>query len=166
MGTQISHPRLETAYAELAPRLQRVVGRNVRAPEWLIEEACQTAWSRWLVHRDGIAPGSTLGWLATTAIREALRLLKLQSRHVSLDDPAQAGGQVVELPVRAPGPEQLAEFRDRLAEVRRLPVRQQTVVWMQGFGYDYREIAARTGSTRRTVDRQLSQARRRLFDAG
>jgi DNA-directed RNA polymerase specialized sigma24 family protein len=36
---------------------------------------------------------------------------------------------------------------------------------MQGFGYDYREIAARTGSTRRTVDRQLSQARRRLFDA-
>lgn len=164
MGTPTSQPRFETTYAELAPRLERLVGRNVRAPEWLIEEACQTAWSRWLVHRDGVAPDSTLGWLATTAIREALRLLKLQSRHVSLDTPMQPEGQVVELPVREPGPEQLAEFRDRLAEVRRLPVRQQRVVWLQGLGYDYREIADRTGTTRRTVDRQLSQARRRLFE--
>lgn len=166
MGTPSSHLRFEIAYAELAPKLERVVGRNVRAPAWLIEEACQTAWSRWLVHRDGIAPGSTLGWLATTAIREALRSLKLQARQVSLDAPAEPRGQVVEFPVRAPGPEQLAEFRDRLAEVRRLPVRQQTVVWMKSFGYDYREIADRTGTTRRSVDRQLSQARRRLFDAG
>ena len=164
MGTQTSHPRLETAYAELAPKLQRSVGRNVRAPDCLIEEACQVAWSRWLVHQDEVAPGSMLGWLTTTAMREALRLLKLQSRHVSLDAPSPPEGQVVELPVRTPGPEQMVEFRDRLAEVRQLPVRQQTAVWMQSFGYDYREIAARTGSTRRTVERQLKQARRRLFD--
>lgn len=165
MGTPTSHPGFEATYAELAPRLQRIVGRNVRAPEWLIEEACQTAWSRWLVHREGVAPGSTLGWLSTTAIREALYLLKLQKRHVSLDASTQQGGEVVELPIRTPGPEQLAEFRDRLAEVRRLPVRQQRVVWMKGFGYDYREIAAQTGSTRRTVDRQLWLARRKLSDS-
>lgn len=164
MGTPTSHPRLETAYAELAPKLQRSVGRNVRAPDWLIEEACQIAWSRWLVYQDQVAPGSMSGWLTTTATREALRLLKLQSRHVSLDAPSPPEGHVIELPVRSPGPEQLVELRDRLAEVRRLPVRQQAAVWMQSFGYDYREIAARTGSTRRTVERQLKQAREQLFD--
>lgn len=165
MGRPINHPPLEATYTQLAPRLQRIVGRNVRAPHCLIEDACQIAWGRWAVHRDEVAPGSMLGWLVTTATREALRLIRLQSRYVSLDTAVEEGGEVVEFPVRSPGPEQVAEFRDRLAEVRRLPVGQQRALWMQSFGYDYREIAARTGSSRRAVERHLWKARRKLSDA-
>lgn len=159
MAAPRNRPRPETTYAELAPRLKLIVAHNVRAPEALIEDACQITWSRWVMHRDRVSPSSLLGWLATTAIREALRLVRQESRYVPLDDGAGSGGRVVGLPIRASDPEQLAEFRERLAEVRRLPVREQTALWMQGFGYDYREIAAQTGTSRRTVERNLLRAR-------
>jgi RNA polymerase sigma factor (sigma-70 family) len=165
MAAPRNRPRLETTFAELAPRLQRIVAQNVRAPAPLIEDACQIAWGRWITHRDRVAPGSLLPWLATTATREALRLLRKESRHAPLDQAADSGGTVIELPVPAPGPEQVVEFRERLAEVRRLPVRERTVIWMHGLGYDYREIAAHTGSTRRTVERNLVRARRGLQQA-
>jgi RNA polymerase sigma factor (sigma-70 family) len=158
-------PDPSAAFTDLAPRLQRAVARNIQAPECLIEDACQIAWSRWLVHRDEVAPGSMLGWLITTATREALRLLRQQARYVPLEARCEHEGKVVELPARTPGPDQVAELHDRLAEVRRLPVRQQTVIWMQGFGFQYREIAAQTGTTRRSVERQLLRARRKLSDS-
>jgi RNA polymerase sigma factor (sigma-70 family) len=166
MAAPRNRPRPETTFSELAPRLQRIVARNVRAPEPLIEDACQIAWSRWVTHRDRVAPGSVLAWLATTATREALRLLRCESRQVPFSEQPGSGGQIINLPVRAPGPEQVVELRERLAEVRRLPVRQQTVLWMQGLGYDYREIAAHTGATRRTVERNLLRARRGLAQPG
>jgi RNA polymerase sigma factor (sigma-70 family) len=162
MAASRNRSRPETTYAELAPRLQAIVAHNVRAPEALIEDACQIAWSQWVTHRDRVSPNSVLAWLATTAIREALRLVRLESRHVPLTEEREAGAKVINLPVRGPGPEQLVEFRERLAEVRRLPVRQQRALWMQSFGYDYREIAAQTGATRRSVERNLMRARRGL----
>ena len=162
MAVPSNPPGLETTFAELTPRLRRIVARNVRAPEALIEDACQIAWSRWVTHRDRVASSSLLAWLTTTATREALRLLRAESRHVLFGDQPGGGGQVIDLPIRTPGPEQVLEFRERLAEVRQLPVRQQTALWMHGLGYDYREIAAQTGSTRRTVERNLVRARRGL----
>ena len=164
MEPPIDHLPPEATYARLAPRLERIVSSRVRAPDCLIEDACQIAWSRWLVHREHVAPGSVLGWLVTTATREAVRLARAQSRHVPLEAAGGGAGDVVEMPHRTPGPEQLAEFRERLAEVRRLPVRQQRAVWMQSFGFDYREIAAQTGSTRRSVERHLVKARQKLSD--
>lgn len=162
MAVSRNHPRPETTFAELAPRLQRIVARNVRAPEPLIEDACQIAWSHWVTHGDRVASGSVLAWLTTTATREALRLVRCESRHVPFSEQPGPGGQLINLPVRTPGPEQVVEFRERLAEVRRLPVRQRTALWMQGLGYDYREIAAQTGATRRSVERNLLRARRGL----
>ncbi|HET9718931.1 MAG TPA: sigma-70 family RNA polymerase sigma factor [Solirubrobacteraceae bacterium] len=165
MADPRNRPRPETNYAELAPRLQAIVAHNIRAPQALIEDACQIAWSQWVTHRDRVSPNSVLAWLATTAIREALRLIRQESRHVPLAEGLEAGGRVINLPIRAPGPEQLVEFREQLAEVRRLPVRQQRALLMQGFGYDYREIAAQTGATRRTVERNLLRARQGLEQA-
>ncbi len=162
MAVPRNRPRPETTFAELAPRLERIVARNVRAPEPLIEDACQIAWSRWVTHRDRVAPGSVLAWLTTTATREALRLLRCESRQVPFSEQPASGGQIINLPVRSPGPDQVVEFRERLAEVRGLPAREQTALWMQGLGYDYREIAAQTGATRRTVERDLVRARRGL----
>jgi DNA-directed RNA polymerase specialized sigma24 family protein len=112
-----------------------------------------------------VAPGALLGWLITTATREALRMLRAGRREVSLDAAMSAGAEVIELPTRSPGPDDLAELHERLAEVRRLPVRQQRMVWLTGLGFDYREIGACTGDTHRTVERQLHQARHRLRDS-
>jgi RNA polymerase sigma factor (sigma-70 family) len=104
-----------------------------------------------------VAPGSELGWLATTATRVALRHLRAARRQVSLDD-----GHLLRIGAVAPGPEQTVELRTRLAAVQQLPVRQRRMVWMHGLGFGYDEIAARTGDSRRTVERQLLRAKRHL----
>ncbi len=152
---------LADLYQELAPQLERIVSANVRGSSTLLEEACQTAWACLLAERESLTPGTELRWLATTATREALRLLRTQRRDLSLEQEREAEGELLELAFE-PGPERLLEMRERLAEVRQLPPRQQRLVMLQGFGYRYSEISAVTGESCRTIDRQLVRARRKL----
>jgi RNA polymerase sigma factor (sigma-70 family) len=152
---------IEATYIETAGRLEALVARNITAPAHLVEEACQIAWLSLVSSATAIPGSSRFGWLATTAMRETLRLVRAQARELSLDDASDCG-RVVDLPARSAPPDRLAEMREQLAEVHQLPVRQQRMVWLQGFGYDYGEIAARTGDSHRTVERQLRRARQRL----
>ncbi len=145
-------------YVELAPQLRRVVGTHLRAPEWVLDDACQMAWEALLVRPGQVDRTHALGWLATTARREALGLLKRSSAELCLD----ASGHAEVIFGMAPDPQQAAEFWERLGQVRRLSRRQQRIVWMQSLGFGYEEIAAHTGETRRSVERQLVSARRRL----
>jgi RNA polymerase sigma factor (sigma-70 family) len=152
---------MDVLYSELQPQLVRILATNLQAPEWVIEDACQTAWGSLLIHGEAVVAGSELGWLSTTATRAALRLL----RRDRLAAPLEAAVEPVRLDdyrTAEPGPEDRLELRERLAEIRRLPVRQQRLVLLQGMGYDYVEIAAVTGDSRRTVARQLTRARQRL----
>ena len=151
----------EALYAELHPQLVRLVAGNLEAPAWLIEDACQTAWGTLLISRPQLSPGTELGWLATTATRLALRLLRRERRTEPLAEPPEPT-RLDDYRAATPGPEQALAMRERLAEVRRLPVRQQRIVMLSGFGYEYEEIAAVTGDSRRTVARQLMRARQRL----
>jgi RNA polymerase sigma factor (sigma-70 family) len=150
-------------YPLLARRLTLLVARRVAAPDAVIEDACQVAWSRLIRHRHRVAREAALAWLTTTAVRAALRALERECRERSLDDEAH-GARVITLPARAPGPDHVTEMRERLAQIRVLPVRQQRIVWLHGLGYGYTEIAARTGDSRRTVERQLLRAKARLRD--
>ncbi len=152
--------RLEALYVELQPQLVRILAGNLQAPQWVIEEACQAAWASLLVQSPEPAAGRELAWLSTTATRRALRML----RREQFSDPLAELPEPVWLDDRRPepDPERAVELRERLAEIKRLPVRQQRVVMLHGFGYAYEEIAAVTGDTRRTVARQLSRARQRL----
>jgi RNA polymerase sigma factor (sigma-70 family) len=59
----------------------------------------------------------------------------------------------------------LFERRERLASIRRLPQRQQQVLWLHALGLSYNEIARHTGCTTRTVERQLLRARRAVRSA-
>jgi RNA polymerase sigma factor (sigma-70 family) len=158
---------LESLYPRWSRVVEAVVSRNVSAPVDVVEEACQVAWSRLHAHRDRVRPATALGWLCTTATREALRILQGHARRseVPLEDELTLAA-VIELPSRLPEPEQAIVLRERLAEVRALPDRQRRVVWLQAMGYDYAEIAAQTGDSRRTVERQLLRARRRLEGVG
>jgi DNA-directed RNA polymerase specialized sigma24 family protein len=159
--TEVLTASVKDLYSELAPTLERIVLGNVQASPGLMEEACQAAWAELIACRDQLMPGTELCWLATAATREALLLIRAQRRDLSLEEECRQGGEVIELAVTRT-PDSVVELRERLAEVRQLPQRQHRMVMLHGFGYEYREIAAVTGDSRRTVERQLHYARRRL----
>ena len=150
-------------YGLLAARLERIVRLDVQAPDVVIEDACQFAWSRLLHHRDRVHRETVMSWLARTAVHEALKLLRRDRRELSLDTNCEDD--------RSPGPgspttpHELVERRERLAAVRRLPERQQRVLWLNALGLSYAEIAAYESCTLRTVERQLLRARQRVRDA-
>ncbi|MGO9883027.1 MAG: sigma-70 family RNA polymerase sigma factor [Solirubrobacteraceae bacterium] len=140
-------------YRANAEQLRQLVRFSIRAPDAVIDDACQIAWSRLVSHRAGVRSDAALPWLLTTASREALKLLRRSRREFPLDQ-LRESHQV--------GPEQIVEFRDRLAQIRALPRRQQRLVWLQGFGLSYAEMAGYTGDSERTIERQVLRARRSL----
>jgi RNA polymerase sigma factor (sigma-70 family) len=132
---------------------------NVRAPDAVIEDACQFAWSRLVVHSGRVSSEGALSWLATTAVREALKLLRRDGRELSLEERLAYG---VTPAAPTPGPHEALEHRERLMTLRRLPQRQRQMLWLQAAGLSYAEIAGATGCTTRTVERQLLRAKRAL----
>lgn len=152
---------LDELYRLLAPRLRQIVRSDIRAPDPVIEDACQIAWFRLLRHSEHVRREAALSWLVTTAEREALKLARRDGRELSLDAELERDGGLP-FPSRAPGPAEVLELRDRLAEVGRLPERQQRLIWMHAAGLTYVEIAERTGDTLRTVERQLLRAKGKL----
>jgi RNA polymerase sigma factor (sigma-70 family) len=148
-------------FAEQASRVRRLVRAGVRAPEPMVEDACQLAWVRLFQRRARVRRDTATAWLVRTAIREAVKQLHRDGREVSLDALAEQAGD-------RPAPsapallDELVEQRARLESIRILPERQQRLVWLQGLGLTYTEIAGQTGATRRTVERQLLRARRTL----
>lgn len=144
---------LAELYRANAESLRQLVRFTVRAPDAVIDDACQIAWSRLISRRLGVQRERVLPWLLTTASREALKLLRRSGREFPLDELDRAH-QI--------GPEQIVEFRERLAQLRALPRRQQQLVWLQGLGLSYAEMAGYTGDTQRTIERQILRARRTL----
>lgn len=152
---------LAQLYPLLNRDLARIVISEITAPDQLVEEACQIAWSRLLGHAQVVEPIAVLAWLAKTAKHEALKLLKRQQRDVSLDQILDSGADAA-LPVSTPSLDELLWQRERIRAVSCLSGRQRRALWLQAAGLSYEEIAAVTGDSRRTVDRQLLRARRRV----
>jgi RNA polymerase sigma factor (sigma-70 family) len=148
---------VDRLYAELSDRLLAIVRMKVRAPDAVIDDGCQYAWSQLLLNAGRVRTESALPWLTQTATREALRLLSLARRELSLDETCEHAPDLIS--TFAPGPEEVLEQRERLASLQRLPERQQRMLWLQGFGLSYEDIACTTGCTTRTVERQLLRAR-------
>ena len=148
-------------YAAHATRVRQRVRHGVRAPDALIDDACQVAWSRLLHHRRRVRPETAPAWLVTTALREAYRMLGQQEREPSLEGLWDAVGDL-HWHNRGPSLDDVIAHRDRLAAIGVLPARQQRLVWLQGLGCSYEEMATITGATVRTVERQLLRARRTL----
>jgi RNA polymerase sigma factor (sigma-70 family) len=149
-------------YRALAPRLEQIVRRNVRAPTAVIEDACQFAWYRLVLHAHRVEQDTALAWLATTAVHQAVKLTRRDQRELSLDEQVDRHGEL-NVAAHAPGPHERAELRERLELLRHLPARQQRFLWLKTIGLSYDEIAAsQRGLTRRTVERQIYRGRRRL----
>ena len=152
-------------YRARADQLRQIVRFTVRAPDALIDDACQIAWSRLLSRWGSIRSEAAMPWLARTASREAVKLVRRSTRELSLDELGEDRCGPTQAPFgpAAPSPPDLtAEFRARLDELRALPQRQQRLLWLQGLGLSYIEMAGYTGWSTRTVERQLMRAKRSL----
>jgi RNA polymerase sigma factor (sigma-70 family) len=148
-------------FADQAARVRRLVRAGVRAPEPTVEDACQLAWVRLFQRRACVRRDTATAWLVRTAIREAVKQMHRTGRELSLDAlTEEAGDQAA--PSAAALLDELIEQRARLESIRILPERQQRLVWLQGLGLTYTEMAGQTGATRRTVERQLLRAKRTL----
>ncbi len=145
-------------YRLFSGRLLRIVRNGVRAPEPVIEDACQFAWSR-LVHQpDRVEPHAAPGWLIATAVHEALKWVRRTGQEASLETMLEEGFDFASSPGDR-SPESFAEGRDRLRGLASLSERQQRLLWLYGLGLTYDEIARGQGCTTRTVERQIQRAR-------
>jgi RNA polymerase sigma factor (sigma-70 family) len=152
-------------YRALSARLEQIVRFDVRAPEPVIEDACQFAWTRLIDHADRVRHEAVLSWLVKTAVHEAFKLIRRANRCLSLEAALENGGEGV-LAAETPGPEQLLEQRERLGSIRELSERQQRFLWLHGLGLSYCEIAIHADCTERTVERQLLRAKQRMRQTG
>ncbi len=148
-------------YRVLAPKLDRIVRHDVRGADGVIEDACQFAWSRFVSHAENVRREAALAWLAKTAMHEAFRLARRDRRDISLDATLEQTGERL-LRARGSATDEVVQRRASLEAIASLPERQRELVWLQGLGFSYAEMASRTGYTPRTVERQLLRAKQRL----
>lgn len=149
-------------YAETAPRLRRAVACSVRAPEWVIEESCQSAWLKLVQRVAEVRPECRFAWLIAVAVHDALDAVERQARITSLDE---LGERAPLAPVAGASPHESVVQRQRLEALRSLSGRQQRAMWLAGAGLSYRELARVEGCSERVVERRLYRARQALREA-
>ncbi|MFZ0387477.1 MAG: sigma factor, partial [Solirubrobacteraceae bacterium] len=80
-------------YVEESVRVRRIVRMSVTAPPAVIEDACQVAWSRLLIHRARLRRESARAWLVRVAVREAIKSIQRERRERSLEALLEQGGR-------------------------------------------------------------------------
>lgn len=158
---RLGPPEIGELYRTLAQPLERIVRLGIHAPDPLIEDACQFAWTRLVAHQARIHRETVLAWLVKTAQHEAFKLARRGGRDQSLEAELAERGEIPALDPR-PGPAEVCQQLERLGLLMSLAPRQRRQLWMYGLGLSYREIATHDGCTARTVERQLQRARATL----
>jgi len=141
--------------------LHRVVAGAVRAPRELIEDACQTAWTK-LLHRqpDRYA---IFGWLRVVAIHEAYRLSAIERRDARLERLPLDDVDWHDVLADPRSFDDALEALEALRTLASLPDRQREDLSMKVAGYSYEEIRILTGGrTFTNVNKSLVKARRRI----
>jgi hypothetical protein len=151
----------ETAalYRRYERRLRAWLGGRVTAPPPLVEDACASAWLI-LVAKRPVCGERIFGWLCTTALHEAYRLLRLDRR----EQPSELGEeQPAFVPPQRDDPETALEAKRALRALASLRERQRRYMAWQVGGYRYREMQDLAGGTTHThVNRHLTRAHRSL----
>lgn len=161
---------IASLYQQHASTVLRLVRGRVRADRASIEDVCQTAWLRLCTHPevDLAAPGAAIGWLVVTATREAWRLARARAipAGAMIGDTGDAGELAEPADTTHADPLEVAidheHHRERRALLLTLTARERQFLGLQGAGLSYQEIAALSGASRRTVERQILRARGKL----
>lgn len=162
----------QEAWDELVERYGRLVwavARSHRLSDADAADVSQTTWLRLVEHLDQVHdPERLAGWLATTARRESLRVLRFARREVPfLDEPEESGSHDLDPEVQAVARDEGAQLwaaYDGLSEKCRALLR---VVAVSPLG-SYAEISAAlgiaVGSIGPTRSRCLDQLRAKLAE--
>jgi len=159
-----SPPDAGVLFARYDRQLRDRVRGMVNTSEANIEDACMFAWVQ-LLRYELDEVDAAYSWLSTVAVREAVRLDRADRRTRPL--PVDEHGVAIEPADTRDGP----AARDMLAHAGAviqdagLSTRQLQMISLQLWGLTYDEIAARTGDSPRTVERQILRARAKLADA-
>ena len=160
--------QIAALYRREAALVSRAVSRQARVPADVLEDACQTAWTRLCSHSevDVACPAAAVSWLVVTATRVAWRYSKARERPTEVDLEAEfADRELLVAAAGSPDPFDVVIRRDEArARLVLLSNRQRRMIALQAAGLTYDEISADTGATRRTVERQILSARHKLAD--
>ena len=109
-------------------------------------------------------PRCLVAWMQVVTRREALAVRRSRERVLAAAPPD--GDSLRDLPCDRPGPAELAERRDRVADAARalaaLKPDERLAIVLQAHGYSYAEIADLCGWTYTKVNRCLAEGRARL----
>lgn len=145
-------------YASHAPRLQRVLSRQLRDAE-AAADGCARAWEILLTHPEVDLDHRGAKWLEVTALREARRELKRTAGPERLDAELPDGATVGERLVgREDRVDERLEAERRLGLLAALPPDQRRAVMLKACGFSDQEIAEQTATT----DCMTSNAPRRV----
>ena len=145
-------------------KLRDRVSAVVNTSQVNIEDACMFAWVQ-LLRYELDEVDAAYSWLTTVAIREAIKLDRADRRTRPL--PVDERGAVIE-PIDPRDQLAARDLLDHAAAVIQhagLTSRQLEIISLQAWGLTYEQISARTGNSRRTVDRELVRARAKLAEA-
>lgn len=127
------------------------------------EDMAQEAFAR-VLGRDGENPRALVFRVAANLARDEARLVVRRKRHLKLlraEEDARAA--------RAPTPPQELESKERARRVREaletLSERDRQVLLLWNAGFDYGEIAERTGLARGAIGTTVARAKRKLTSA-
>ena len=120
------------------------------------------AWLQLLGHELD-EPSMSTSWLTTVAIREAVRLDRDQKRTVPTREHAAIFDQAD--PRDPYAARDLLSYANAVIQEAGLTARQLQMISLQLWGLTYEQIAANTGASRRTVERQVLRARGKLAEA-
>ncbi|MGH2893793.1 MAG: RNA polymerase sigma factor, partial [Solirubrobacteraceae bacterium] len=104
-------------YARNAALVRGQVCSEVTAPEAVIDDACQFAWIRLLHHRHRVGRDCAVSWLIATARHEVFKLVRRDSRDLSLEQLLEETGDL-RINRSAAAPEKTVGARLRLELLR------------------------------------------------
>lgn len=140
--------------------LQRAIAGAVNASPALIEDACQTAWTKFLRRQPNRQ--TAFGWLYVVALHEAYRLSAIQRREQQRTELTPDLNVDNTIPDRVTLDDQL-QAREGLRALAQLPEPQRRDLALLIAGYSYRDIAQITGGrTYNNVNKHLVKARARI----
>jgi RNA polymerase sigma factor (sigma-70 family) len=159
----LQQDKLSTAC--LFERFHHILRRRVRGvvntSDASIEDACMHAWTKVLGYEFEHVDIAQR-WLTAVAIREAIKLDRRSRRTAPFG--VDEHGDTIE-PADPRGELWLTRLLTDVGELMKtagLSPRQRRILVLQLLGLSYDEIAAQTGDTPRTIERQLMRARGKL----
>jgi RNA polymerase sigma factor (sigma-70 family) len=142
------------------------VSRTVFTSPEVVEDACATAWTKFLIHQPD-RQQSWKGWLFRTAEREAWRLDRMRYAALAID-PAEASSHpaAINEPPDPTNPIELrTDLNDAVGILEELSPRLRRIAFLRASGLRYRDIGEITGDSPTRVNQLVADANRRIHAA-